>query len=112
MFSVVCVSSAATFDVQNTTAENGSQINMTGQFISNSRAIGCFVVLQCDYGSPDEFRVLIRADISNPIVATMVDAPPSTYKMYVFDVEMSGDINTNPAFIYPNEVDVTQGKLF
>ena len=84
---------------------------MKVHFIDNSRAIGCFVVLKSDSGSPDEFRVLTRTNISTPTVATMVDAPPSIYTMYVFDVEMSGDINTNPAFIYPNEVDVTQGKL-
>ena len=111
MFSDVCVPFAATFDIQNSTAEGGSKISMTGGFISNSSAMGCFLVLQCDNGSPDEFRVLLRNFLES-IVDAEVDAPSSIYIMYMFDVEMNGDINPNPALINSTQTNVTRGKFF
>ena len=84
---------------------------MTAHFINNSIAMGCFLVLQCDDGSPDEFRVLLR-DILEVSMDAIVDAPSSNYTMYVFDVEMNGDINPKPAVINSTITSVTQGKLF
>ena len=84
---------------------------MTGHFINNSIAMGCFLVLKCDDGSPDEFRALLR-NILELIVNAIVDAPSSDYTMYVFDLEMNGDINPKPAVISSTEINVTQCKLF
>ena len=110
MFSDVCVSSAATFDVQRTTVKGGSEIEVTVQFISNSRAPGCFVVLQGDYGSSDEFGVLMR-DASKPNVDVMIGAPRFNYAVYVYDLKIGEHINTDPASIQDDRISVTQGKL-
>ena len=39
---------AVTFDVQTGRVEEGSEIEITVHLISNSRAMGCFVVLQSE----------------------------------------------------------------
>ena len=101
-----CVSSAATFDVQSVTAKGGSAINMTGRFISNSHAPGCFVVLQCSDGSPDEFRVLLRNN--SDLIMTNMSVPPSTYKMNVHDLEEDGHINKMPAILSEDTIIVTR----
>ena len=97
---------AATFDVQNATVEGGSEIEITVHFISNSRAIGCFVVLQSDSGSPDEFRVLLRSG-SDLTVTDMISVPPSTYTLYVYDLEEDGHVNKEPAILPEDKIHVT-----
>ena len=90
---------AATYDVQHALAEEtGSEIEMMLQFISNSRAMGCLVVLQSDSGSPDEFRVLLRSG-SDLTVTDMISVPPSTYTLYVYDLEEDGHVNREPAIL-------------
>ena len=84
---------------------------MTGQFISNSHAPGCFVVLQGNYGSPDEFRVLMRKDISKPDVKETIGAPCSNYTVYVYDLEIGEHIHTYPASIQDDRISVIQSKL-
>ena len=88
---------SATFDVQTVTVE-GSEIEITVHFISNSLAIGCFVVLQSDSGSPDEFRVLLRSG-SDLTLTDMISVPPSTYTLYVYDLEEDGHVNREPAIL-------------
>ena len=80
---------------------------MTGRFISNSHAPGCFVVLQCDNGSPDVFRVLQR-NSSNLIMTNMISVPPSTYTMNVHDLEEDGHINEIPAILVEGKIIVTR----
>ena len=112
MFSDVCVSSAATFDVQSSRAESsGSHIILAGQFISNSRAPGRFVAMQGDYGSPDVFSVSLRNDTSEPNVVEKISAPRSNYTVYVYDLEIGEHINMDPASIQDDKIYVTQGKL-
>ena len=101
------ISTAATFDVQSVIAKGGSEINVTGRFISNSHAPGCFVVLQCGDGSPDEFRVLLRNN-SDLIMTNMISVPPSTYTMNVHDLEKDGHINELPAILSEDTIIVTR----
>ena len=79
---------------------------MTGFFISNSEARGYFVVLQCDYGSPDEFRVLYRDDTSMPATHN-ISAPPSNYTVYAFDL-WNGRINNIAATIQSEGVEAKE----
>ena len=102
-------SPVATFDVQNAIANGGSEISMTGQFINNSRAPGCFLVFQCDDGSPDEFRVILRNVLESSVTA-MISVPPSTYTMYVYDLEEDGNIIIEPAYFQRSTIE-TDGKF-
>ena len=103
---------AATYDVQSATAEvMGSEIEMTLHFITNSHAVGSLVVLQSDSGSPDEFRVLLRSG-SDLTVTDMISVPPSTYTLYVYDLEEDGHINREPAILPDDKIRVTtESKL-
>ena len=97
---------AATYDVQRATAEvRGSKIQMTVHFISISLAMGCFVVLQSDDGSPDEFRVFLRSD-SELIMTEMISVPPFTYTLYVYDLEEDGHLNEIPAILSEDKIQV------
>ena len=85
----------------------GSEIEITVNFIGNSFAMGCFVVLQSDnYCSPDEFRVLMRNG-SDLFVTDMIDVPPSTYTLYVYDLDEDGHINEVPAILPEGRIHVT-----
>ena len=100
-----------TYDVQNATAEGGGEIEITVHFISNSLAIGCFVVLQSDSGSPDEFRVLLRSG-SDLTMTDTISVPPSTYTLYVYDLEEDGHVNREPAILPEDRIHVTtESKL-
>lgn len=85
---------AATFDVQKATAKGGFEITMIVQFITNTRAIGCFVVLESDDES-HVFRILLRN--GSNIMTGLIGLPPSTYAVYVYDLEEDGYINREPA---------------
>ena len=100
---------AASYDVQHATAEvMGSEIEITLQFISNSHAVGGLVVLQSDSGSPDEFRVLLRSG-SDLTVTDMISVPPSTYTLYVYDLEEDGHVNREPAILPEDRIHVITG---
>ena len=107
----VSVSSAATFDIQRTTAKGGSKINLTGHFISNSHAPGCFLALQSDFGSADVFRVSLRNDTSESFFDVIIGAPRSNYTLYVYDLEIGEHINTDPASTQDDKIYVTKSKF-
>ena len=86
----------------------GSEIEITLQFISNSHAVGGLVVLQSDSGSPDEFRVLLRSG-SDLTVTDMISVPPSTYTLYVYDLEEDGHVNREPAILPEDRIHVITG---
>ena len=68
--------------------------------------MGCLVVLQSDSGSPDEFRVLLRSG-SDLTVADMISVPPSTYTLYVYDLEEDGHVNREPAILPEDRIHIT-----
>lgn len=90
--------SAATYDVQNVTVEVANKIKMRVEFIINSDAIGCFVVLQPHDGSDDIFKALFR----NNLHFHVIRLPPSAYMVYVYDLESDGHINEMPAYFLNN----------
>ena len=102
----------ATYDVQSATTEvTSNEVEMTLHFITNSHAVGCLVVLQSDIVSPDEFRVLLRSG-SDLTVTAMISVPPSTYTLYVYDLEEDGNINREPAILPHDKLYVTtESKL-
>ena len=82
----------------------GSEIEVTGEFINNMHAIGCFVVFRSIDG-PDEFRVLLRSG-SDLTVTDMISVPPSTYTLYVYDLEEDGSISIEPAIMPEDRIRV------
>ena len=57
------VYSTATYGVQDVTAiGNGSGITVRGEFISDTLATGCFVVIQSNAENLDIYRALLRGD--------------------------------------------------
>ena len=96
---LIFLSIAATFDVQNATVNAaGNGIIVTVNFIANTTATGCFIVLQSEDGSPDEFRALLRPESETTLVATIDNVPPSTYTALFYDLEQDGLPNRNVAY--------------
>ena len=104
----------ATNDVQSADASTNGTNNMilvTGKFIEETRAKGCFVVLQCEYGSPDVFRALLLPNnFSGSVENTIDGVPASTYTMLVYDLEEDGLPNTKPAVEQSRNVTVDDGE--
>ena len=91
----------------------GTEVNITRVFISNSHALGCFVVLQCNENNPDHFRVLLR-NLSQDIVSSIIDAPSkedTEYTIFVYDLEEKGLPYERPAIARGDKVFVNaKGK--
>ena len=80
---------------------------MTEEFIKNTTARGCFIVLECDYGSPDVFRALLRPDsFSTSVESIITNIPPLTYHLLVYDLEEDGLPNRIPAVEQSSSVTV------
>ena len=103
-----------TYDVQSaagSTNDASNNITMTGEFIKNTTAKGCFVVLQCEDTLPDVFRVLLLPDTFNDSVnSTITNIPPSTYHLLVYDLEEDGLPNRNPAVEQSSDITVEKGE--
>ena len=102
----------ATNDVQSaaadTTKSTNNEINLNGEFIENTTAQGCFVVLECEYRNPDVFRALLLPDDSSTSVqSTIHNILSSTYNMLVYDLEEDGRPNSHPAVEQNTTVNVT-----
>ena len=80
----------ATFDIQNPAARwNGDGITVTGEFIIDSFAVGCFIVLQCDESIADLYQAIPRNE-SEQTVSETINVPPATYIVYVYDIKDDG----------------------
>ena len=91
------VYSTATYDVQDLTAIGyGSGITVRGEFISDTLATGCFVVIQSNAENPDIYRALLRQDSKQTVSAT-ISVPPSNYTVYAYDLEENALPNPLPA---------------
>ena len=101
----------ATYDVQSAAADTtkgNNEITLTGEFIENTTAEGCFVVLQCEYRNPDVFRALLLPNNSSTYVkSTIHDVVSSTYHTLVYDLEEDGLPNSHPAVEQNTTVTVT-----
>ena len=91
--------SIATYDVQNPEAgESEDGIMVTGEFITDSRARGCFIVIISYDNTADVFRALQREDSSVTYIEDIINVPPSTYTVYAYyDLEENALPNPFPA---------------
>ena len=87
----------ATFDIQNFSAnEFGDGIRVKGEFITDSLAKGCFIVLQCNESTADTYRAIPRNGLEQTVSET-INVPPGNYTVYAYDIEDDGLPYTLPA---------------
>ena len=94
----------ATYDVQSlSVVEEGDGVVVTGEFITDSRAGGCLLVLQgpSSSSSPDIFRTIQRTQLE---LGSTITVPPSTYTVYGYDIEEDGLPNTMPAVVKDDQI--------
>ena len=72
-------------------------ISVSGTFITESLARGCFIVIECDEDTADIF-VAIEREGTDQIVDESIAVPPSSYIVYAYDLEE----NTLPHHIPAN----------
>lgn len=102
--------SAATFDVQIVNATGGdNMVSMEGEFIDNSRAKGCVVVLQqCHIGEADLFRALPLPKNTTIVYSDIFNIPSSNYSLFVHDLEENGLPNRDQAYEQSDTVTVME----
>ena len=61
-------------------------ISVSGTFITDSLARGCFLVIECDEDTADTF-VAIEREGSDQIVDKSIPVPQSSYIVYAYDLE-------------------------
>ena len=97
--------STATFDVQDSHVESlgGGEVKVTGNFINESHAVGCFLAIQCSITTEIRFIALKRNGASRHL-HEIRPLPPSNYTVYAHDLEEGAVINTHPANLDPDNV--------
>ena len=93
----------ATYDVQTAVAKasGNNTIGIDVEFIENTTAKGCFVVLQNLSESHDMFVAVPRSQSS------IENIPASMYAVLIYDLEQDGMPNTSPAYEQTNYITVS-----
>ena len=81
----------------------GGKIKVTGNFINDSRAVGCFLAIQCNITSEIIFITLKRRGTEQQVSETL-SLPSSNYTVYAHDLEEGAVINPHPANLDPENV--------
>ena len=105
MIMFLCVHTA-TYDVQSVSVvEERDGVVVTGEFITDSRAAGCLLVLQgpSSSSSPDIFRTLQRTQLEQ---GSTIRVPPSTYTVYGYDIEEDWLPSTMPAVVLDDQISI------
>ena len=107
LHSIKCYSifPVATFDVQDPHVESlgGGKIKVTGNFINESHAVGCFLAIQCNITTEIRFIALKRNGTEQHVSDT-ISLPSSNYTVYAHDLEEGAVINPHPANLDPDNV--------
>ena len=92
--------------VQNATltASGQNKMDVTMEFIENTTANGCFIVLQNSPVSRDMFVAVSRSQSS------IENIPASMYAVLFYDLEQDGIPNTSPAYEQTNITVSGKGK--
>ena len=72
-------------------------ISVSGTFVTNSLARGCFLVIQCNEDTADIF-VAIERKGTDQIVNESIPVPPSSYIVYAYDLEENALPHHIPAY--------------
>ena len=76
---------------------------MMGEFITDSLARGCFVLLQCNIHTMDRFRAIPRNGSEQDVIELII-VDSSTYTMYAYDLE-------DNALPYPMPANNPEGQI-
>ena len=79
-------------------------MDVTVEYIENTTAKGCFIVLQNSSVSPDMYVAVPRSHTS------IENIPASMYSAFVYDLEQGGMPNTSPAYEQTNSTVSGKGK--
>ena len=60
------------------------------EFIENTRAKGCFVILYDKSGFAKVFRAVSFPEVATHVTATIDNILPSEYRVIVYDLEQNG----------------------
>ena len=82
------------------------QINVTGSFINESRAFGCFIAIQCNVTTEITFIALRRRKYGDQGISEVIPMPPSNYTVHAYDLEEGAQLNPWPANPDPVSVPV------
>ena len=83
----VNIFAAATFDVQYPSIKNKKDgLVLSGGFITDSLADGCFLVIESNASTADIF-VAIQRKGSEQVISESIPLPPSSYIVYAYDLE-------------------------
>lgn len=96
--------SAATFDVQSVIVEeNGSIIAVTGKFITDSYAKGCFIVVQFNGSIADGYYAIPRNGLEQTCYGAITHMASSSYTLFAYDIEDNGLPNEIAAMIQEHD---------
>ena len=106
MDKVLIFYSSATYDVQNAslTASGQNKMDVTVEYIGNTTAKGCFIVLQNSPVSPGVFVAVPQSQSS------IENIPASMYTVFFYDLEQDGIPSTSPAYEQTNITVSGKGK--
>ena len=104
---------AATFDVQNPMVESvaDNMISISLEFIEESSALGCFVVLEDHFNTNITF-VVLKQNAMDSTISQNISVSASTYTVYFYDLEDNALPNTHPAVSTLQVVSVNGSSKF
>ena len=88
-------------------------ITVSGTFITDSLARGCFIVIECYEDTADIF-VAIEREGSEQVITESIAVPPASYIVYAYDLEENALPHHTPANDTPSSEIIinTTCKLF
>ena len=113
-YSIYHINSAATFDVHNLSVTVGDDgvLEVTGELITDSRARGCFIVLQGNSSTADVFQIILSRELK--VVSGTIIISPHLYfnTIYGYDLEENTLPNSTPAAILSIEAMNFNNSMF
>ena len=113
MFHQMLLTFVATFDVQNPVVESvgDNMISISLDFIDESNALGCFMVLKDHFDTVDTF-VVLKWNAMDSTISQNISVSASTYTVYFYDLEDNALPNTHPAVSTLQVVSVNGSSKF
>ena len=86
---------------------------VTGELITGSRAIGCFIAIQCNITASIAFFALKRSEEDELSLSHNVMVPTSNYTVHAYDLEENALPHPHPANLeYVDTITVTGSREY
>ena len=86
---------------------------VTGELITGSRAIGCFIAIQCNITTSITFSALKRSEGDELSLSHIVIVPTSNYTVHAYDLEENALPHPHPANLeYVDTITVTGSREY